>query len=339
MFMKTAVIALSALALVDAASYQKPTKGPETLDFPITKDGKKLKTGFVLDNGWFDSEKQIPGIFPNSIKTFAEAGIVKLPGDAVRFTKPIARVYLVNEKRDKYEMLNLNGKTISFEVDLSGVPCGYNAAGYTTGLNPKAKIGEGYCDGQNFCNEMDLLESNIGSQAYTPHPCTDAKHINGTTKCDPWGCADNAYKNHLAHYGPGKHIDSLKPFRVYTQFDGAKDTYVTRAWMKQGKNVVRFIDMTDSYCDTTNPFWRNNNATASLPAPVLCPTCDYKPLEASYKNGHVLTFSFWGTGGEGMSWLDGGATNPNCAYNTTLSGFTLRDVVVEKNFLPPVTNA
>ncbi|KAJ3038040.1 hypothetical protein HK097_003310, partial [Rhizophlyctis rosea] len=237
--MKFAILALSALAVVDAAVYQKPSKGPDyvkdkTISLPIKKDGKVYKTGVVLDNGWYDSKKNIPGISPNKdVKTWVDAGITEIP-NGIKFTKPIARVYLVNEARNKYEYLNLNNKQISFEVDLSGVACGFNAAGYTTHLRKGAAIGEAYCDGQNFCNEMDLLESNVGSQAYTPHPCTDTKQMNGTTKCDPWGPADNAFNNHNAQYGPGLHIDSTKPFTVTTQFAGTGISYVSRQWLTQG---------------------------------------------------------------------------------------------------------
>ena len=73
--MKTAILLVAALALVEAnpATYQKPPKpsGPDYLrdkviPFPITVNGKKLKTGLVLDNGWFDSKKQITGVFPGT---------------------------------------------------------------------------------------------------------------------------------------------------------------------------------------------------------------------------------------------------------------------------------
>ena len=77
----------------------------------------------------------------HSFKNWVEAGVESIPNGA-KFNTVGSRVYVVNEKWDKYLYLNLNNKQISFEVDISGVGCGYNAAGYTTAINKKAKIGE-----------------------------------------------------------------------------------------------------------------------------------------------------------------------------------------------------
>ncbi|KAJ3026962.1 hypothetical protein HDV00_011476 [Rhizophlyctis rosea] len=342
---KSAIIALTALAAVEAASYQKPPKptpppkGPETINFPITVNGKKLNTGLVLDNGWFDSKKNITGLESNGHgQTFAAAGVTEIPG-GINFALPVARGYLVNEKRNDYYWLNLNNKEISWEVDLSGVGCGFNAAGYTAHMKHGVPIGEGYCDGQNFCNEMDLMEANVGSQAYTPHPCTDLKQESGVSKCDPWGPSDNAYNNHAALYGPGKHIDTTKPFTITTQFAGTGISYVARQWLTQGSHVLRMNDVDDQYAHDHDQFWRNTNASIPIPAPTVCPTCDYNNIEASYKLGAALIFSFWGSGGEGMSWLDGGAKNPNCAYNVTHVGYSVKNVAIVDAKQPPFTNA
>lgn len=70
------------------------------------------------------------------------------------------RAYLLNEAGDKYEMLKLSGKELSFDVDTSKLPCGMNGALYLSemeeeggksDLNPTgASYGGGYCDAQCY---------------------------------------------------------------------------------------------------------------------------------------------------------------------------------------------
>ncbi|KAJ3037747.1 hypothetical protein HK097_003387, partial [Rhizophlyctis rosea] len=63
---------------------------------------------------------------------------------------------------------------------------------------------------------------------------------------------------------------------------------------------------------------------------------------ASYKLGHVLSFSFWGGGAdpvvESMSWLDGGAKNPHCTYKPTWTGYTISNIVIENSKQAPFSN-
>jgi cellulase len=70
------------------------------------------------------------------------------------------RAYLLNQKGDKYEMLKLTGNEISFDADVSKLPCGMNGALYMaemeadggrSKLNPGgASYGSGYCDAQCY---------------------------------------------------------------------------------------------------------------------------------------------------------------------------------------------
>lgn len=70
------------------------------------------------------------------------------------------RIYLLNEAKDKYEMLKLTGQEISFDVDSTHLPCGMNSALYMgemledggkSDLNPGgATWGTGYCDAQCY---------------------------------------------------------------------------------------------------------------------------------------------------------------------------------------------
>lgn len=70
------------------------------------------------------------------------------------------RLYLLTENQKQYEMVKLLGQEFAFDVDMSKLPCGMNAALYMaemdkTGgqnaLNPGgAAYGTGYCDAQCY---------------------------------------------------------------------------------------------------------------------------------------------------------------------------------------------
>jgi cellulase len=70
------------------------------------------------------------------------------------------RVYLLAENQTDYQMMHLTGNELSFDVDMSKLPCGMNAALYLSempasgnrgALNPGgAAYGQGYCDGELF---------------------------------------------------------------------------------------------------------------------------------------------------------------------------------------------
>lgn len=74
------------------------------------------------------------------------------------FSSP--RAYLLNGDKKNYEMMQLNGKEFTFDVDMSKLPCGMNGALYLSemradggrsNLNPGgASVGTGYCDAQCF---------------------------------------------------------------------------------------------------------------------------------------------------------------------------------------------
>ncbi|KAL2816289.1 concanavalin A-like lectin/glucanase domain-containing protein [Aspergillus granulosus] len=118
------------------------------------------------------------------------------------------RVYLVDEGGRKpkgrkaakdYEMLHLLNQEFTFDVDVSGLPCGMNGALYLSEMEPEggrsqslnpagASYGTGYCDAQCYvhpwingeanidgngacCNEMDIWEGNSRATGFTPHGC------------------------------------------------------------------------------------------------------------------------------------------------------------------------
>ncbi|KAJ7737515.1 cellulase [Mycena metata] len=132
-------------------------------------------------------------------------------GDALNlvFGSGGSRVYLLDPSGN-YTNFKVLNQEFTFDIDISNVPCGYNAALYfsemevdggLSSLNKAgAKYGTGYCDSQcpkgdffdgivgllpplmvasvNFdgslgacCNEMDLWEANSVATQLTPHPC------------------------------------------------------------------------------------------------------------------------------------------------------------------------
>ena len=130
-----------------------------------------------------------------------------------------ARTYLLAEDRASYELLKLKNREISFDVDVSTLPCGVNGALYLVTMDADggmarhpqnkagAALGTGYCDAQcpqdvhfvdglpnsagwaggkggagSCCAEMDLWEANMHTTALTPHPC--AATATAATKCD-----------------------------------------------------------------------------------------------------------------------------------------------------------
>ena len=70
------------------------------------------------------------------------------------------RVYLLSEDEQTYEMLELTGNELSFDVDVSKLPCGMNGALYLSEMEADggksdlnqagAYYGTGYCDAQCF---------------------------------------------------------------------------------------------------------------------------------------------------------------------------------------------
>lgn len=130
-----------------------------------------------------------------------------------------ARLFLASTE-DTYKTFQLLGNEISFDVDVSNLPCGVNGALYLVEMEADggkasypenkagAKYGTGYCDAQcptdihfidgeanlvnpatnlsffgSCCAEMDLWEANNMANALTPHPC----HLDGPKRCEVGG--------------------------------------------------------------------------------------------------------------------------------------------------------
>jgi cellulase len=232
------------------------------------------------------------------------------------------RAYLLGPDGN-YVMLKLLGQELSFDVDLSTLPCGENAALYlsemdaTGGRNEYnkggANYGSGYCDAQcpvqnwnngtlntarrgSCCNEMDILEANARANAFTPHPCIG-------DNCDKGGCGFNPYAlGYKNYYGPGYTLDTSKPFTMITRFvtnDGTTTgslSEIRRFYVQNGKTIPSAAPGGDT-----------------IKASACSSAASYGGLAgmgAALGRGMVLTFSIWNDNAGFMNWLDSGSNGP-----------------------------
>ena len=153
---------------------------------------------------------------------------------------------------------------------------------YNSGQQPQpGNNDEYYCDanqvGGTYCPEMDIMEANKFAMASTAHTCQYVPpHY--YSSCDRGGCGTNVLNINLSGYGPGKRIDTNKPFTLSMSFITRNNTLTTVTnYLTQGSQSVKFDACNPAYLQ-----WMGK----SLP-------------------GMVMTMSLWGTGNGGMSWLDG----------------------------------
>lgn len=175
------------------------------------------------------------------------------------------RVYLIEpEGANENTLFELAGKELSFDVELSTMTCGFNAAMYFIGMDKNqggAESGTHYCDAQavggTYCAEMDLFEGNTASQQITTHGCVDAcatysnnqqcKHSANNNICDHSGCGMNPFRygagssysgetNNEDFYGSGSQfqLDTSQPFTVTTQFH---TNHIERYYIQNGKTI------------------------------------------------------------------------------------------------------
>jgi len=251
------------------------------------------------------------------------------------------RVYLLAEDEKNYEMLQLTGNELSFDVDTSKLPCGMNGALYLSEmekdggrseLNPGgATYGTGYCDAQCFvtpwvngvgniagngvcCNEMDIWEANSRSNQIAPHTCgkeslfTCSGEECGRTSaglCDKNGCGDNPYlhRNDKLYYGLGLKVDTSKPFTVVTQFP-AKDGVLQAIVRKYVQNGV-VIENASVNITMDQAF-----CDAQGGAEQYNKLGGHKGMGDALARGMVLAFSIWWDEGGFMQWLDAGNSGP-----------------------------
>jgi len=218
----------------------------------------------------------------------------------------------------QYKKLDLLGKTLSFSVDLSTVPCGCNAAVYLVAMTAPESDSSGYCDIHTSpsCVELDLMEANTNAIQTTVHTAATGPG------CDANGCVLNWGKTSTEMYGPsGDHtINTEQPFRVITSF--GLDGSMSVSLVQEGLVI---------------PFWANFSSSV-LGDNSLDVTSEEiedakEQIISSMKDGMVLTASLWGGGSsDAMSWLDGGCSSA-CSLEDT--SYILSDMQIVDTPSPP----
>ncbi|KAF9493865.1 cellulose 1,4-beta-cellobiosidase precursor [Pleurotus eryngii] len=245
-----------------------------------------------------------------------------------------SRVYLLDDA-DHYKMFDLKNQEFTFDVDMSGLPCGLNGALYFSEMaadgGKAAHAGTGYCDAQcphdikwingeanvldwsasatdvnagngrygACCTEMDIWEANSEATSYTPHVYRDE----GLYRCSGTECGDgnNRYGGNFLGRGSGKTIDTTKKVTVVTQFITDNNTptgnlaEIRRVYVQDG--VV--------YQNSFSAF-----PSLSQYNSISDEFCYYNTHGATTKmgdafdNGMVLIMSLWSDHAAHMLWLD-----------------------------------
>ncbi|KAL2163999.1 hypothetical protein VTH06DRAFT_3213 [Thermothelomyces fergusii] len=232
------------------------------------------------------------------------------------------RVYLLGSDGN-YVMLKLLGQELSFDVDVSTLPCGENAALYLSEMEATgwrgpyntggAEYGAGYCDAQcpvqnwnngtvntgragSCCNEMDILESNSRAEAFTPHPCIG-------DSCDKAGCGFNSYaRGYRNYWAPGGTLDTSRPFTMITRFhtdDGTASgrlARIERVYVQDGRRLPSAVPGGDvisaDACSSGDPYG------------------GLRVMGEALGRGMVLAMSIWNDASGFMNWLDAGSNGP-----------------------------
>ena len=240
----------------------------------IMVDGQ-AQTKYVLSGDWSKEFTRVDG---KGI-TLSGGGRVYLGDSPTNYTNP-----------NSYYNMPLLGRRLTFDVNMNEVGCNCNGAlyfitmpGYNSAQQPvPGKNNEYYCDANDvggvWCPEMDVWEANKYAMASTAHTCDyHAPHY--YSSCDKGGCGTNVLDADRNGYGPGKRIDTNRPFTFSVAFitggNGRLST-VTNTFTQGGQTL------TFNACNPDYLQWMG----MSLP-------------------GIVMSISLWGTGEGGMSWLDG----------------------------------
>lgn len=213
-----------------------------------------------------------------------------------------SRVFVKEASRDAYFIFNMTNAHLEFDVNLSEIQCGMNAAVYLVEMpangvtildNYGANFGGGYCDA-NFlesfgCGEIDISEANAHASVFTIHECNGPIGFKGRIECDSMGISSNPYLQDQTLYGNGSQftIDTSKTFKV--TLDSAKQNgMLERSLVQNNKTVTNTLPISEN-------------------------------VRRSLLRGHVLAFSLWASDGD-MSWMDGG-TNGHCSLENESSEY------------------
>jgi len=203
-----------------------------------------------------------------------------------------------------YSSIPLLGRTFRYNIDLSGVECGCNAALYLTMMHEnkdEGECGDRYCDANHICgiscDEIDIQEANKHAWYSTLHTWDDGNGVGG-------GYGAYRHEWNASVYGPGaKCIDTNIPFEVRISFP------VLQSGLLKSMDVML--------------------TQVGKPCPLTSSTRHYKfgqkdgmgELTESLRRGVTPVISYWGLG-EDMSWMDGSGsgTGPACVERPETCG-------------------
>lgn len=205
---------------------------------------------------------------------------------------------------------HLAGRTLSFQVDLSGSGCGCNIAVYLTSMPQNADATvcrDHYCDANNICGvrcaEIDLMEAN--SVAFV-----STAHVGGDPAGEGFGIAHYVVPEAKrltsadeCPYGPRSDctIDTTRPFMASYTFSGPTHPFGYSVRLEQSGRV----------------------ATIASPVRYASRPRNGPPMEVDAANarmrahldaGMTLVLSHWaGAAAAEMAWLDGLCTGAEMA--------------------------
>jgi cellulose 1,4-beta-cellobiosidase len=283
-----------------------------------TKSGCSSVSGFVV------TDQEVRDTPTSDIDYAAQLGVTSSGGSlsqklvtTYNGKKNIgSRLYLLASDETNYELFNFNGKELSYDVDLSAIPCGVNAALYTVempkaGTGVGAAYGTGYCDanyvGGTGCAEFDIQEANNKAMVFTSHPCQSLGTTTSNGQCQSDGCGFNAYRYGAKTFW-GTDVNVNAKITVVTQFltTGGSLSEVRRLYVQGGKKIP-------------NPTLRiYNTADYDSISEGFCRTAGHQTdgwrglahMGESFAKGHVLVFSLWDS--NDMGWLDGNTEYGPC---------------------------
>ncbi len=282
------LLALLFIAVISVTSTWALNNGAVT----ITVNGQKV-TKYVLSADW-------------------SKRYVNVSGDNISLIGG-GRAYLGDSSSDTFSpesfyQMPLLGKRLTYDADYSDVGCNCNGALYFVSMpaynsaqqpNPGG-FGSYYCDandvGGSYCPEMDVAEANKYAMASTAHTC-NLVPPHYYSSCDHAGCGTNVLDQYLNDFGPGKKLDTNKPYTLSVSF---------------------IADKYGNLSNVTNKFTQEGVS-------LEFDSCnrDYLQRMGESLQGIVMTISLWGTGPGGMSWLDGkSGCKGGCDINTSQVSFS-----------------
>jgi len=190
--------------------------------------------------------------------------------------------------QSEYAAMFLLGKTLTYQVDLSGASCGCNAALYLTSLRQssgESSCKDYYCDAAKVCGlscvEIDIQEANTRAWFSTLHAADDLAGVGGG-----YGATRGTWN--ASQYGVGGEcIDTSKPFSVSAFFpvDGNGSLAAMEVTLSQVGRPCPLSVRVDRYAPLGRPGGLDEVAEA-------------------LKGGMTPIVSYWGAG-EDLQWMDG----------------------------------